>query len=161
MAIDRNMRARLGAKLRADTALTHATRLVGNASLFATMDAKTGRAQASRARLAHEAGCAVRTVTRATNALEEAGYIKVIPTYGPRKRVSENGKRWYRPRGANVIEWVVPEDFLLSDKRSAYPSTLYNKSAPAALDPGLSSALARLGHSIADKAGLPREVSPI
>lgn len=152
MAIDRNARARLGAKLRADKTLTHATRSVANAALFAGMDARTGRCQAYRARLAHEAGCCERTVTRATQALQEAGYLQVVPTWGARRR--QQGGRWFRPRGPNVLEWRLPADFFLRDKLSRDPSSSLKTLAPAPLPEGLARALERLGHAIADRQGL-------
>ncbi len=149
--IDRNLRARLGAKIRADKSLTHATRSVANAALFAATDARTNRCQAYRARLAHEAGCHPCTVTRATKALEEAGYLKVVPTYGPRRR--EEGGRWFRPRGANVLEWNAS---LLKSIPQPYPSISLKKIAPAPLDEGLSRVLARFGNAIANRSGLPK-----
>ena len=152
--IDRNARARLGARLRADKTLTPSTRLVAHAALFAAMDARTGRCQAYRARLAHEAGCHVDTVTAATKKLEAAGFIKIVPTYGQRRR--QQGGRWFRPRGANVIEWVLPACFFLKGHRPAYPSIPSKKMAPAPLPADLATALARLGHAMADRAGLPK-----
>lgn len=151
--IDRNARARLGVKIRSDSRLTFATRIVGNAALFGCMDAKTGRCQASRARLAHEAACHKRTVTRATNSLQANGYLKVVPTYGPRMRAE--GGRWFRPRGPNVLEWVFPEGFFLSAKLAANPSTLIKKVDLSKIDPELQATLARFGGAIADRYGLP------
>ena len=156
MAIDRNARARLGAKIRADRRLTHATRAVAHAALFATMDARTGRCQAFRGRLAHEAGCSPRSVTRATQALEAAGYLTVAPTWDRRRR--QDGRRWYRPRGANVLEWRVPADFFVSAKLAAYPSSLSKPQALAPLPEGLSRVLERFGNAIADISGLPKAV---
>jgi len=118
------------------------------------MDARTGRCQAYRARLAHEAGCCERSVTRATTALAEAGYVKVVPTYGQRRR--QQGGRWFRPRGANVLEWAVQPTFFLSDRKSAAPSLHSKKVEPAPLDPALAAVLARFGTAIADSKGLPR-----
>ena len=151
--IDRNARARLGAKLRADRHLTATTRLVAQAALFACTDARTGRCQASRARLAHEAGCHKDTVTTATNALQAAGYLAVVPTYGDRRR--QEGGRWFRPRAANVLEWRFPAGFFLKGDRPAYPSLKITKMEPAPLDPALAAVLARFGTAIADRAGLP------
>ena len=151
--IDRNARARLAARIRVDSKLTPTARLVGHAALFAAMDARTGRCQAYRARLAHEAGCSKRSVTRATQALQDAGYLQVVPTYGQRRR--EQGGRWFRPRGANVLEWRVPADFFLSAKLSPYPSSISKNLPTAPLPEGLTSVLVRLGHAIADRAGLP------
>ena len=157
MAIDRNARARLGAKIRADSRLTPATRLVANAALFAAMDARTGRCQAYRCRLAQEAGVGERSVTRATNALQVAGYIAVVPTYGQRRR--ESGGRWFRPRGPNVLEWRIPADFFLSAKMAADPSSSSKKVELAPLDPALAAVLARFGNAIADRRGLPPTTS--
>ena len=149
--IDRNLRARLGAKIRSDKSLTHATRSIANAALFAATDARTGRCQAYRARLAHEAGCHPCTVTRGTKSLEEAGYLKVVPTYGPRRR--EEGGRWFRPRGANVLVWDAS---LLKSIPHPLPSRSLKEIQPAPLPEGLSNALARFGNAIADRSGLPR-----
>ena len=151
--IDRNARARLGAKLRADSRLTPTARLVGQAALFGCMDARTGRCQAFRGRLATEAGCSERSVTRATQALQEAGYLSVVPTWGKRHR--SDGRRWYRPRGANVLEWRVPASFFVSAKLSLVPSPINKKEAPAQLPEGLARVLARFGTTLADKTGLP------
>ncbi len=148
--IDRNLRARLGAQIRADKRLTHATRLVANAALFAATDARTGRCQAYRARLAHEAGCHAATVTRATNTLQEAGYLKVVPTYGPRRRAE--GGRWFRPRGANVLVW---SDVLLKRIPLPSPSIPIKKIATAPLPEGLARVLERFGNAIADRSGRP------
>ena len=152
MAIDRNTRARLGARIRADKRLSPTTRLVGQAALFAATDARTGRCQAYRARLAHEAGCSPRSVSRATAALQEAGYVRVARTWGQRRR--EVGGRWFRPQGANVIEWILPTGFLV-DRMARYPSPLSKKAEAAPLPEGLSRALARCGHALADRSGLP------
>ena len=154
MAIDRNVRARLGAKIRQDKRLSPTARHVANAALFAATDARTGRCQAYRARLAHEAGCSQRSVTRATQALQDAGYLIVTPTWGQRRR--KDGHRWYRPRGANVLEWQVSADFFVSAKMAALPSSKIYNISPAPLPEGLSNALARFGNAIADRSGLPK-----
>ena len=152
--IDRNARARLAVRIRQDKRLSPTTRHVANAILFAGMDTRSGRCQTFRARLAHEAGCSPRSVTRATAALQEAGYVRVARTWGQRRR--EVGGRWFRPQGANVIEWILPAGFLV-DRMARYPSPLSKKAEPAPLPEGLSQALERLGNSIADRAGLPKE----
>lgn len=152
--IDRNARARLAVRIRQDKRLSPTTRHVANAALFATTDARTGRCQAYRARLAHEAGCSPRSVTRATQALQEAGYVKVVATWGPRRR--EIGGRWFRPRSANVLEWLVSADFFLSAKLAAYPSSISKTLPPAPLPEELSRVLERFGHAIADRSGLPK-----
>ena len=155
MAIDRNVRTRLAVRIRQDRRLSPTTRHVANAALFSAMDARTGRCQAYRARLAHEAGCSQRSVTRATQALQDAGYLSVVPTWGKRHR--SDGRRWYRPRGANVLEWRVSADFFVSAKLAAYPSSISKNLPPAPLPEGLSSVLIRLGRAIADQYGLPRQ----
>ena len=151
--INRNARARLGAKIRADSSLSHATRNVANAVLFAVMSARSGRCQASRARLAHEAGCSERTVTRATKDLEATGYLRVVPTWSARRR--QLGGRWFRPRGPNVLEWVLPAGFFLNDRMSRDPSPRITISSPTPLSEGLARVLTRFGNAIADRAGLP------
>lgn len=151
--IDRNARARLGAKIRSDRRLSATTRLVANAALFAAMDARTGRCQAYRARLAHEAGCHVDTVSAATKKLEAHGYLRVVPTYGQRRR--QSGGRWFRPRGANVIEWQVSASFFLKGHSPAVPSPKIRKKGAEPLPEGLARVLARFGTAIADRAGLP------
>ena len=155
--IDRNARARLGAKIRADKRLTHATRSVANAALFAGMDARTGRCQAYRARLAHEAGCSPRSVTRATTALQEAGYVKVVATWGQRHR--QIGGLWFRPQGPNVIEWILPSSFLI-DRMARYPSPKSKPLPSPPLPEGLSRVLERFGNAIADRSGLPKSPVP-
>ena len=151
--IDRNARARLSVKIRQDRRLSPTARHVAHAALFAVMNARTGRCQAYRARLAHEAGCSSRSVTRATQALQEAGYVKVVATWGQRRR--ESGGRWFRPQGANVIEWILPAGFLV-DRMAALPSPQITKREPATLPEGLSRVLERFGTAIADRAGLPK-----
>ncbi len=151
--IDRNARARLAVRIRQDKRLSPTTRHVANAALFAGMDARTGRCQAYRARLAHEAGCSPRSVTRATAALKDAGYVRVARTWGQRRR--ESGGRWFRPQGANVIEWILPAGFLV-DRMATYPSPQIKKMAPAPLPDGLAKVLERFGHTIADRSGLPQ-----
>ena len=149
MPIDRNARARLAVRIRQDRRLSPTTRHVANAALFAAMDARTGRCRAYRARLAHEAGCSPRSVTRATNHLAELGYLAVVPTYGQRHRAQ--GGRWFRPRGPNVLEWRVSANFFLSDKLAADPSPTHKIAASAPLPEGLARVLERLGAAIADR----------
>ncbi len=151
--IDRNARARLAVRIRQDRRLSPTTRHVANAALFSAMDARTGRCSAYRARLAHEAGCSPRSVTRATAALQEAGYVKVVATWGQRRR--EIGGRWFRPRGANVLDWILPTGFLMASL-SRYPSPLSKNLPPTPLSEGLSRVLERLGTAIADQYGLSR-----
>ena len=153
MAIDRNAIAKLAVRIRRDRRLSPTARNVGNAALFAAMSTRTGRCQAYRARLAHEAGCSKRSVTRATQALQEAGYLAVVPTWG--KRYRSDGRRWYRPREANVLEWRIPANFFVSAKLAADPSSISKPLAPAPLPEGLSRVLQRLGSAMADRAGLP------
>ena len=144
--LDRNLRARLGAKIRADQRLSHATRCVGTAILFACTNCKSGRSDAYRARIAHEAACSERTVSRAFSSLRDAGYITISPTYQRRHR-SDKG-RWYRPRGPNVVLWTA--DLVQRDKLSALPRVIYKPQRPEPLPDALAGALARLGHAIAD-----------
>ena len=151
--IDRNARARLAVRLRQDKRLSPATRLVANAALFSVMDPRTGRCQAYRARLAHEAGCSARSVTRATAALVTVGYVQLIPTWGQRRR--EHGGRWFRPRGPNVIAWILPAGFLLASLTTD-TSPHIKKATPAPLPEGLSRVLERFGNAIADRSGLPK-----
>ncbi|MEI7606160.1 MAG: hypothetical protein WCJ64_02125 [Rhodospirillaceae bacterium] len=150
--IDRNARARLGARIRSDKRLTPTTRLIANAALFAATDARNGRCQAYRARLAHEAGCDVRTVSRATHALEKMGYVKIVATWGQRRR--QQGGRWFRPRGANVFEWILPAGFL-RDNLPPVPRPQIKNPAACPLPDGLARVLERFGNAIADRSGLP------
>ncbi len=152
--IDRNARTRLAVRIRQDRRLSPTARHVGIAALYMATDARSGRCQAYRARLAHEAGCSSRSVTRATQALQDAGYLSVVPTYGPRRR--EHGGRWFRPRGANVLVWRVSADFFLSDKPAAVPSSISKKEAPPPLPEGLARVLERFGTAIADRSELPK-----
>ena len=149
MPIDRNARARLAVRIRQDRRLSPTTRHVANAALFSAMDARTGRCSAYRARLAHEAGCSPRSVTRATQALQEAGYLSVVPTYGQRHRA--HGGRWFRPRGPNVLEWRIPAAFFLSDKLAADPSPTLKIAATAPLPEGLARVLERLGTAMVER----------
>ena len=144
--LDRNLRARLGAKIRADRHLTHAHRSVGLAILFACTNVRTGRSDAYRKRIAQEAGCSERTVSRAFSSLSQTGYLTICSTYRRRHR-SDKG-RWYRPRGPNVILWTA--DLVQRDKLSALPRVIYKPAATEPLPDALVDALARLGHAIAD-----------
>jgi hypothetical protein len=151
MAIDRNARAKLGAKLRSDAKLTPTTRLVGQAILFAAMNASTGRSLAFRGYLAEEAGCSERSVTRANAALVEAGYLTIVPTWGKNK-IAHDG-RWFRPRGPNVYEWVVPESFYRANL-STCPRPIYIKKELPPLDPELEAILIRLGTTMVERVEL-------
>jgi hypothetical protein len=82
--------------------------------------------------------------------------MEVVPTYGQRQR--GRGGRYYRPRGANVLVWVLPADFFLKDKLAGVPSSKIHKKEPATIPDGLAAALARFGHAIADRAGLPKSL---
>jgi hypothetical protein len=145
---DRNARVRFSVRIRQDVRLTPATRLVANALLFACVDSRTGRCQPYRARIAHEAGVSERTVTRAVQSLRDAEYLDVTPTWGKRHRT--DGRRWYRPRGANVLEWRIPIDFSVRDSVSLDPSPSF-KNQPMMMDEGLSKAMTRLANSMADR----------
>jgi hypothetical protein len=151
MGIDRNMRARIGAKLRSDAKLTPTTRLVGQAILFAATNSNTGRCSAFRGYLAEEAGCSGRSVTRANTALVEAGYLQVVPTWEQRKRVV--GGRWIRPRGPNVYVWSVPASFYMANP-SMCPRPVSIKKELPSLDPELTATIARLGNAMAERAEL-------
>ena len=67
----------------------------------------------------------------------------------------QQGGRWFRPRGPNVLEWRLPADFFLRDKLSRDPSSSLKTLPPAPLPEGLARALERLGHAIADRQRLP------
>ena len=152
MAIDRNLRTRLAIAIRQSRDLTPTAKLVANASLFSAMDSRTGRSQAYRAKLAHECGCSVKSVSRASKSLEEAGLVQITPTYG-KKRVFDNG-RTYRPRAANVWIWRdIKQEPILGDKKSLYPSVINTKEAgkAAQMPPELAAALARLVNAAADR----------
>ena len=135
-------------KLRQATELTPTTKLVGHASIFASADSRTGRCEAYRAKLAHEAGCSVRSVSRASHDLAAAGLVDIVPTYGPRRRAQDG--RWFRPRGPNVWLWravkVLPP--ILRAKPAADSSILIKERE---LPAPLAAALARLGNSMADR----------
>ena len=151
MAIDRNIRARLGARLRVDSRLSHAEARAAQAILFAGTDARTGRCQMYRERIAREAAVSLRSVDRAIARLKELAYLVVTPTYGQRHR--QQGGRWFRPRGANVFTWAA--NFLVATV-AAHPRQNNKQEAPAPLPEGLSRVLERFGNAIADRAALPK-----
>ena len=150
MAIDRNLRAKLGMKLRTDRRLSHAEARAAQAILFAGTDCRTGRCQMFRERIAREAAVSLRSVDRAIARLKELAYLVVTPTYGQRHR--QQGGRWFRPRGASVFTWAV--NFLTATV-AALPRQNTNIQAPCPLPEGLSRVLARFGNGIADRSGLP------
>ena len=151
MAIDRNIRARLGAHLRTDRRLSHAEARAAQAILFAGTDCRTGRCQMYRDRIAREATVSLRSVDRAIARLKELAYLVVTPTYGQRHR--QQGGRWFRPRGANVFTWAI--DFLTATV-TAHPRQESYIPPLAPLPEGLARVLERFGNAIADQAGLPR-----
>ena len=151
MAIDRNIRARLGARLRVDSRLSHAEARAAQAILFAGTDARTGRCQMYRERIAREAAVSLRSVDRAIARLKELSYLVVTATYGQRHR--QQGGRWFRPRGASVFAWAA--NFLVATV-AAYPRQESKQQAPAPLPEGLAKVLERFGNAIADRSGFPR-----
>jgi len=76
--------------------------------------------------------------------------LQVVPTWGQRRREAHG--RWYRPRGANMLVWAA---VFLVDRMAPVPSLSIKEQPAAPLPEGLASALARFGHAIADKKGLP------
>lgn len=158
--INQKNRAELAAITRADKMLSSSTSRVMNALLYGCMDVSTGRIQAFRERIAALAGVSVRTVTRATKQLQERGYLLVVHTYQQCKR-SMFG-RWFCPKGANVFVINPKFGLLLRDKSSPIPSlSIDNKNRAASkvihnpMPESLVQVLARFGHAIADRAGLP------
>lgn len=151
MAIDKNIRAKLGMRLRIDHRLSHAEARAAQAILFAGTDIRTGRCQMFRERIAREAAVSLRSVDRAIAKLKELAYLTVTHTWGQRHR--EQGGRWFRPKGASVFIWAA--NFLVATV-TGLPSQKIRKEPPAPLPDGLSRVLERLGHAIADRAGLPK-----
>ena len=151
MAIDKNIRAKLGMKLRTDCRLSHAEARAAQAILFAGTDCRTGRCQMYRERIAREAAVSLRSVDRAIARLKELTYLVVTPTWGQRHR--QQGGRWFRPRGANVFTWAA--NFLVATL-AAHPRQNNKQEALAPLPEGLSRVLERFGNAIADRSGLPR-----
>ena len=156
MAIDKNIRAKLGMKLRTDRRLSHAEARAAQAILFAGTDCRTGRCQMFRERIAREAAVSLRSVDRAIARLRELAYLVVTPTWGQRHR--QQGGRWFRPRGANVFTWAA--NFLVATV-ATHPRQESIQQAFPPLSEGLSRVLERFGNAIADRSGLPRaQMSP-
>ena len=146
--IDRTERARLGAQIRQDTRLTPAARLVALALLFAFMGA-SGRAWPSYETLASAAGVSVSSAKRAILQLVALGYLSKHRRWG-RHPVQRAG-RWVPACLSNVYIWLTR----LSVK--ATPESRLNKiKVPEAMPAGVARALERLGHTIADRMGLPQ-----
>jgi hypothetical protein len=146
--LDRKHRALIGAEIRKDCRLTPTAKQVGEALLFFFMGA-LGRAFPSYDTLAAEAGCSVRSAKRAIPLLVDAGYITKTRRWG--KQATIRAGRWVPTCLSNLYCWVRS----LSAKPAQKPRPDIKSPAPIALSEGLARVLERLGHAIADKAGLP------
>lgn len=148
MAMDRNARARLFQRIQADRSLTLGARAVARA--VAQLSDGMGRCRRTYDAVAAAAGVDRRTVSRALRCLGR--YLDIH-----RSRVirpGRNGGRLVMARGVNLYMVRLPADLAISHKgQDATDSTNQpNKPVPLApIDPGLTAALARLGHAIADR----------
>ena len=148
MQIDRNERARIAVQVRKDGRLTHTAKAVAQTLLFAFMGA-LGRAWPSYETLANEAGVSVRSAKRAIPLLVAAGYLSKTRRWG--RQPTKRAGRWVPTCLSNIYLWVSR----LSAKLAQEPRPKIITLPPATLPPELASALARLGHAIADRSGLP------
>ena len=155
MAIDRNLRAQLGMRIRSDSRLSHAEARAAQAILFAGTDCRTGRCQMYRQRIAREAAISLRSVDRAIAKLRDLAYLTVVPTYGQRHR--QQGGRWFRPRDASVFIWAAN---FLTAMLTAHPRQESIPLPPPPLPEGLARVLERFGTVLADRNGLPKQTVP-
>lgn len=150
MAIDNRARIAFWNSLRADPRLTGSDTRVANVLLFQFMNVNTGRNQAYVAAIARLAGVSERSVYRALDKLKTLGLLRIVPTWAA--RMVAVGGRWFKPRGASIYEWL--HNFQTA-KLAVQPIRDTKKMEFPPLDAGLAAALARLGHAMADRAGLP------
>ena len=159
--IDRNERARLGARLRADSRLTHSAYRAAQAVLFGAMNGLSGHCQAFRQWIADQAAVSLSSVDRAIGALEEFGYLTKVPTYGKHR---ERDGRWFRPRGASVFIWRAELFLNVRKTTDSSPKVIPRSNQKlstavademARAEAALMLTLARFGNTVADRAGLP------
>ena len=155
MQLDRNARARIGAEIRMNKALTGATVRVALALLFQFMGA-AGRAWPSYETLAEAAGVSPRQTIRAVAQLVSLGYITKTKRWASNRAIKRAG-RWIPNQLTNMYLWI--KGFALSDKPAVNPRPIYKPEEKPPLLPPISDALAavltRFGNAIADRAGLP------
>lgn len=150
MAIDVRERIAFWNTLRADPRLTGADTRVANVLLFQFMNVNTGRNQAYVATIARLSGVAERSVYRALEKLKRLGLLRIIPTWSA--RMVAIGHRWFKPRGASIYEWLHS---FQTAKLAVQPIRKIKQAAQVPMDPALVAVLARFGHAIADRHGLP------
>jgi len=146
MAIDNRERIKFWNELRSDTRLTGSDARVANVLLFQFMNINTGRNQGYVAAIARFAGISERSVYRALSKLKGLGLLTIIPTWG--RRMIAVGKRWFRPRGPSIYEWLHS---FQTAKVAAQPTSSIKKMEPEPMPPYLAAAVARLGAAIARK----------
>ena len=151
MTLDRNARARIGAEIRMNKALTGSAVRVAQALLFQFMGA-VGRAWPSYESLAEAAGVSTRQTIRAVVQLVDLGYITKTKRWADNRAIKRAG-RWVPNQLTNMYLWV--RGFVLSDKTALKPRPESKPEATPPLPDGLAAVLTRFGNAIADKAGLP------
>ena len=155
MTMDRNARAKIGAEIRQNKALTGATVRVAQALLFEFMGA-AGRAWPSYEALAEAAGVSRRQAIRAVARLVALGYITKTKRWADNRAIKRAG-RWVPNQLTNIYCWI--KGFAVAAVKSAKtalePRQESKPEAPAPLADGLAAALARFGNAIADKFALP------
>ncbi|WP_376956432.1 hypothetical protein ABNQ39_00285 (plasmid) [Azospirillum sp. A26] len=143
MAIDRNARARMAARIQAMRGLTHAQRGIARALLMACD--QFGRVKATYDRIARLSGAARSTVGAAVQALELvlAGLLQVV-----RRKADRPGRNGgtVRANAVNLYLWTIPAAAPAHKSEDRPGST---KQDPP-MDPALAAALARFGNAIAD-----------
>jgi hypothetical protein len=179
--LDRNAKVRVMARARALMRRTEKGKHYGQvtakalavlqALLWGRHNAETGRCFPSYETIAEDAGCARSTVAEAIKALEEAGILTWVNRI---KRVREHCRDLFGQWGVVTRVWRTSNGYSFNDpnpgfispikeksSKSEFPSgtpiqTYLSKTEPHALSPDLQSALARLGHAIADRANKER-----
>jgi Helix-turn-helix domain len=137
------------------------------ALLWGRHNAGTGRCFPSYETIAKDAGCARSTVAEAIKALEDAGILTWVNRL---KRVREHCRDLFGNQGVVTRVWRTSNGYSFRDPNPGFVSPINGKSSksefpsgtsnqvlilkpqPPALPDNLASALARLGHAMADKA---------
>jgi hypothetical protein len=152
MAIDRNARARLFQRIQADRSLTLGARAIARA--IVQLSDGMGRCRRTYDAVASTAGVDRRTVSRALRYLGR--YLDIHRSR--QVRPGRNGGRLVMARGVNLYMVRLPADFAASHKGQNATESTNQPNKPISLpsiDNGLASALARLGHAIADRRNNP------
>lgn len=150
--MDRNLRAKIFARIQADRSISLGARAVARAIL--AMSDKMGRVKRSYDAIAQAAGVDRSTVGRALALI--ARYVQIHRSYQTRQ--GRNGGVLVMARGVNLYLIRTPPDLATSHKAQNPTESTNNisiKPEPFPVDPELVALLVRLGQSIAADKGPP------